>query len=49
VCFFVSFVDVLVGVVKMYAVRGCDRDGEWHAFWDFLIDQCWDSLCCGLF
>jgi len=28
VCFFVSFVDVFVGVVKMYAVRGCDRDGE---------------------
>jgi hypothetical protein len=28
VCFFASFVDVFVGVVKMYAVRGCDRDGE---------------------
>jgi len=28
VCFFVSFVDVFVGVVKMYTVRGCDRDGE---------------------
>ncbi len=24
VCFFVSFVDVFVGVVKMYAVRECD-------------------------
>jgi hypothetical protein len=28
VCFFASFVDVFVGVVKMYAVRECDRDGQ---------------------
>jgi hypothetical protein len=28
VCFFAAFVDVFVRVVKMYAVRECDRDGE---------------------
>jgi hypothetical protein len=49
ICFFVSCVDVFVWVVKMYAVRECDRDGEWHVFWGFSIHQCWDSLCCGLF
>jgi hypothetical protein len=49
VCFFASFVDVFVRVVKMYAVRECDRDGKWHAFWHLSIGQCWDSLCHRLF
>ncbi len=32
VCFFAASVDVFVQVVKMYAVRECDRDGERHTF-----------------
>jgi hypothetical protein len=28
ICFFVSFVYIFVEVVKMYAVRECDCDGE---------------------
>jgi 4-amino-4-deoxy-L-arabinose transferase-like glycosyltransferase len=32
VCFLAAFVDIFVRVVKMYAVRECDREGERHNF-----------------